>query len=329
MTRPTVAVIGAGAMGTNHARVVSESLRVRPGVIVDLDTSRAHQLAERYGFEATPDVAAAAECDMAIIATSTESHLAIALQLLDRGIPLLIEKPIASNLAEMQVVCDMAKAKHVPITCGFVERFNAVLDTTVQVLVDEPMHIVTMRHSPKAERITNSVVYDLLIHDIDLVLRLMGGKEVTKVTAASWSPSPGAAAEIADCTLQFGDAGMATLSASRAGQRKLRSVEVFTPTTLAEVDLLRADLTVYRNVRQEQPQDAKALTYRAETIIEIPFVRHTNEPLARQLDHFVNLVEGRVDLEAEINGLIPPHVIADRVEAACLSTSDLQPMVTR
>jgi predicted dehydrogenase len=312
-----VALVGAGTMGANHARVVAEAPRATLGVVIDLDPERAGQLADRYGFASSTDVTDAGRCDAAILATSTAAHTEIALYLLDKGIPLLIEKPIASNLEGVEQICATATRLGVPIVCGFVERFNPVLDTTMELLTEDPIHIVTMRHSPRTPRAPNSVVYDLLIHDIDLVLRFMRNTKVTKVTGVSWTPGVGDSAEIADCTLQFEDGGIATLSASRAGQRKLRSVQIFTPSMLADIDLLRADLTIYRNVRQEQPED-RALTYRAETIVDIPFVRHTSEPLARQFDHFLDLVAGQVNPHEEIEGIIPPHRIAHLVESDCL-----------
>lgn len=318
MNGARVALVGAGTMGANHARVISESLRASLDIVIDVDSLRARQLADRYQCDSSNSLSEAVRCDAAILATSTTDHLEVARFLLGQGIPLLIEKPIALNLDDVKEICETASRLHVPIACGFVERFNSVLDATREFLVDEPMHIVTLRHSPRTPRVANSVVYDLLIHDIDLVLRFMPNRKVSRATGASWTPVPDQPAEIADCTLQFDDGGLATLSASRAGQRKIRNVQLFTPTTLFDLDLLRADLTIYRNVRQEQPDDARALTYRAETIVDIPFVRHTGEPLARQFDHFLDLVAGRVDMETEIAQIIPPHLIAQMVEDDCM-----------
>jgi predicted dehydrogenase len=312
-----VALIGAGTMGANHARVVAEAPRATLGIVIDLDSDRAGLLAGRYGFASSNRLADAGRCDAAILATSTGAHVEIAVQLLERGIPLLIEKPIATNQDDVERVCAIAKRLGVPIACGFVERFNPVLDTTMKLLTEAPMHIVTLRHSPAAPRIADSVIYDLLIHDIDLVMRFMPGRAVAKVSGTSWSPANDNVPEIADCLLQFTDGGMATLSASRIGQRKLRSVQIFTSSTLADLDLLRADLTIYRNIRQEQPDDPRALTYRAETIIDIPFVRHTSEPLARQFQHFLDLVDGQVDPDEEIEGIVAPHRIAHMVETDC------------
>ena len=315
-----VALIGAGTMGANHARVVAEAPRATLGVVIDLDPDRARQLAERYGFASSSEMSDAARCDAAIVATSTPAHVAIATELLEQGIPLLIEKPIASRIDDVEQVCSTARRVGVPIACGFVERFNPVLDTTMQLLGEQPRHIVTMRHSPVTPRIADSVIYDLLIHDIDLVLRFMGHAGVVKATGVTWTPEGHGLPEIADCSLQFDDGGIATLSASRVGQRKLRSVQIFTDTSLADVDLLRADVTIYRNVRQEQPDDPRALTYRAETIVDIPFVRHNGEPLARQFEHFLDLVTGQADASAEIDGIVAPHAVAHRVEEECSST---------
>jgi predicted dehydrogenase len=318
-----VALVGAGQMGANHARVVAESSRATLGVVIDVDPSSAHQLAHRYGVPASVDVTDAIKCDAAILATSTSAHAATAMKLLEEGIPLLIEKPIATNENDVDRVCAMSKMSSVPITCGFVERFNPVLDATMNLLTEDPIHIVTLRHSPLTPRIGDSVIYDLLIHDIDLALRFMEGHAVTKVTGVSWSPGTAELAEVADCSLLFRGGGVATLSASRFGQRKLRSVQIFTPTTLAELDLLRSDLTIYRHVRHEQPDDLYALTYRSETIIDIPFVRHAGEPLARQFDHFLDLVSGRTDPADEIATIVEPHRIANRVESACLIGRDV------
>jgi len=311
-----LALIGAGSMGTNHARVIADSPRAVLDLVVDHDTNRARILADQYG-AAVADVDAVLDCDAVIVAASTQSHAAIAMPLIDQGVPILVEKPLALTLADVEAMCRAAIERGSVLACGFVERFGAVVNQGMKLLDETPIHIVTMRHSPIAPRIAGSVVSDLLIHDIDLALRFMGDNDVTSVSGTSWRPDGGGCAEIADCGLQFGHGGLATMSASRAGQRKLRSVQVFTKSMMLDLDLLRADLTVYRNVRLEQSDVAHSLTYRAETIIDIPFVRHTAEPLAHELDHFLDLIEGDGDRMAEITGLLRPHVVAQQVEEEC------------
>jgi predicted dehydrogenase len=121
--------------------------------------------------------------------------------------------------------------------------------------------------------------------------------------------------EVADCLLQFPGGAIATLSASRASQRKVRTQLVSTPTALYDVDLLRQDLTVYRHRAHAQGVgDGQAAGYRAETVIDIPFVRHTGEPLALQFAHFLDLVSGRTDACAERNSILPAHEVAAAIE---------------
>jgi hypothetical protein len=108
---------------------------------------------------------------------------------------------------------------------------------------------------------------------------------------------------------------VATLSSSRLSQRKVRSLTVTTPSQLVELDLLRQDVSVYRHIRHEQ-LGGQSTTYRAETVVDIPFVRHAGEPLALQFEYFLDLAEGRIDADLERRRLLPAHEIASRVEQA-------------
>jgi predicted dehydrogenase len=308
---PTIAVIGAGYIGTNHARVIADCPRADLGVIVDVDHNRGRRTAQQFDTAFSPDISSAMDCNGAIVATTTGTHIEIALRLIDAGVPLLVEKPIATDLLDVELLCQAIEDRGVRLMCGFIERFNPVITAALSLLSEHPTHIVAIRHSPAAPRIMNSVVHDLLIHDLDLTCQFMSGEEVVRVGGTSWAPPGSNVAEIADCTLQFASGAIATLSSSRAGQRKLRSIQIGTPSMLLDLDLLRQDLTVYRNVRQEQDDDT--LTYRAETIVDIPFVRHSGEPLALQLNHFLDLIDGRVNATAELKGILTAHRLSDQI----------------
>jgi predicted dehydrogenase len=308
-----VALVGVGAMGSHHARVIGNAQRARLYAVVDRDLERATAVAERIGCLATTDVEVAARSDAVVVATPTEAHLEVALELLGAGRPLLIEKPLAPDLASVQVIVKESEARGVPIMCGFVERFNPVIAAASDVIDTPPIHLVALRHSPPAERVTSSVVADLLIHDIDLAMHFAGGAEPVDVAASTWIPPEGGVSEIADCMVRFSSGMLATLSASRRSQRKVRSFTVVTPEVLVELDLLRQDVSVYRHVRHEQLGGATT-TYRAQTVVDIPFVRHAGEPLALQFEYFLDLVEGRVDADQERRRLLPAHAIAARVE---------------
>jgi predicted dehydrogenase len=309
-----LALLGAGSMGANHARVIAASSRARLKTVVDHNIGRASRLAEISGCTASSDVEAAFRCDAAIVATPTDVHVEQATQLISAGCPLLIEKPIATNPRDVRRILDESRRHGVPITCGFVERFNPAVMTALSLVETTPLHFLSIRHSPATPRIATSVVFDLLIHDVDLAFRVAGASDVVTLSSALKYPEDDVA-EIADCIIEFAGGMLATLSASRYSQRKIRSLFVTTEQSLIEIDLLRADVSVYRNVRQEQLTEG-GTTYRAETIVDIPFVRHAGEPLALQLEGFLDLLDGTADADLERSTLLPPHDVAARVEGS-------------
>jgi predicted dehydrogenase len=247
-----------------------------------------------------------------IVASSTESHVDVALELMASGRPLLIEKPLAPDVEGTKRILKESESLGIPVMCGFVERFNPVIRTALQKIDSPPVHIVALRHSPTTPRATTSVVHDLLIHDIDLAVRLTDGASVARAFGTISAPQSNLV-EISDCSIHFSTGTVATLSASRASQRKVRDIYIATDDALIELDLLRANISVYRHVHHEQVANGST-TYRAETVVDIPFVRHSGEPLSLQLDHFLRLIDGIVDADAERATLLAPHEIAARVE---------------
>ena len=199
--------------------------------------------------------------------------------------------------------------------CGFVERFNAAFRTAAEQITATPTHVLTVRHSPPAPRIASSVVADMLLHDLDIVVRLFGGEEPRIAGSACHQPAGSDFKEIADCSLLF-ESGLANLSTNRMSQRKVRSLTVHTPTESIDVDLLRQDVTIHRHVSQEMITAEGRMGYRASTEVEIPFVRHTGEPLALQFAHFLRLVGGREDHDTERRTIRLPHLLMEQVESA-------------
>ena len=308
-----VAVVGAGNMGGNHARAVMESSRATLAAVIDRDLVRARATAKQFGSAASTDLEKAFDCDAVIVASSTASHLEVGLPLLEAGIPVLIEKPLAPDPEGVYRLVEKSAQVDVPIMCGFVERFNPAL-MTVFSMIDEPVvHLHSMRHSPFNPRACSGVITDLLIHDIDVAVRLAGDDSLPKVSGSQWMPDGSPVSEVADCVLQFSGGLAANLSASRWSQRKIRDIRVATDQSLYEIDLLRVTLTVYQHVRH-WAEFGDSRSYRAETVVDVPFVRHTGEPISVQLDHFLDLAEGKKDAAAERRGILPPHEIAARID---------------
>lgn len=311
-----IAVIGAGAMGANHARTIAAGEQGKLGLVVDSDEESARKLADLYAvpYSLSPDDAAT--CDAAIVATPAESHLEVAAGLIRQGTPVLVEKPLASDLSEVDALIDLAGHHGTPMMCGFVERFNPVVTTAREHLAIEGdvLHVLGVRHSPPNPRAALSVVHDLLIHDLDLVFTLTGEWGTVDASGTAWSSASTGFDEIADATMLLRSGALATVSASRAGQRKVREFRVSTATALFELDLLRRTLTVYRHVSQEALLFSSG--YRAETVVDIPFVRQEGEPLTLQLRHFIDLIEGDVDVSSELATIRPAHQVAAAVEVS-------------
>jgi len=311
-------LVGAGSMGNNHARVIAESPSATLGAVIDPDLPRAQRLAAMYGGVASIGLEAVRTCDAVVISAPTSRHVEIGQQLLADGLPVLIEKPLATSSREVASLCDLAGARAVPLMCGFVERFNAVVRTLTQSLDAPVVHILSVRHSPSASAVSSSVVWDLLIHDIDLVLRVGGNNAAETVSASTVTPEGAEFAELADCILHFPSGAMATLSASRLSQRKLRRMLVTATDAVYDVDLLRQDVTIYRHVSAEYLMTGSP-RFRSETVIDIPFVRHAGEPLGLQLEHFVDIIEGRADRLVELRSIPPAHRVAERAVQAAAS----------
>lgn len=309
---PRIALVGAGSMGSLHARVLTQSERCTLVTIVDPNPDTGRLAADRHGCAWSPELDDLTGADAVIIAATTEAHYKLAMRVLELGKPLLVEKPVAASLAESEEIVRTAAARDVPLMCSFPERYNPAI-LTVLPMVNDPVHISAARHSPYAPRIRTGVAWDLLIHDVDACLRLVGAAPVTvRAGLGAYHPSSVAGAEdVAEAVLTFPSGALATVSASRIGQRKVRTLSITELDRAIEVDLLRRDVTVYRHVANEPAADG--LGYRQQTIIEIPELVSAREPLAAQLDRFLDLVAGKVDLAEERDAILPPHRVVSEV----------------
>jgi predicted dehydrogenase len=308
-----LAVVGAGVMGTNHARVARQ---VRDAVvthIVDSDSERAGKLAQAVGATAAADIADVIdEIDAAVVAAPTPLHVDIATTLLRAGIHVLVEKPIAETVEQAQDLVDEAARAEVALHVGHVERFNpAVLE--LDNLVDGLIHIDIARVSPYSPRIRDGVVIDLMTHDLDLACALAGADVID--VAASLQSTRSDSEDLANVLLTFANGVTASLLASRIGQNKIRRVELTQRANFVSVDLLRQDVTVHRVDHSEYLSEEGA-RYRQTGVVEVPFLEHRGEPLYIELAHFVDSVTNgspaRVPGEAGVRAL----ELARRVYAA-------------
>jgi len=310
-----VALVGAGAMGSLHARVLTHSQDTELRYVVDPAARAGTLLAERYRSQWVADLEDFDGVDAVVVASPTATHREWTLRAISAGKPVLVEKPIADRLDDTRAVIAAARHAGVPLMCGLLERFNPAVRTALEI-VDEPMHVVTARHSPYVDRIVTGVGHDLLLHDVDIVLRLTGRLPNTIEAAYAYChpKSTDGAEDIADVTLRY-DGLLAFLSASRVSQRKVRTLVIAELERLIEVDLVRQDLTVYRHIADDAFEEDSS-GYRQQTIIDIPALRHPGEPLATQLDRFVAIARGHADAVADLDSLLAPHLIVAATEQA-------------
>jgi predicted dehydrogenase len=274
-------------MGANHVRVSSQLRDAQVSWVVDQDLAKARTAAEVVGAKATSSVAeAVGSVDAAIVAAPTASHEELGLAFLEAGVPVLMEKPVAATPAAARRLVETAAARGVVLAVGHVERFNpAVLE--LDHIIRDVVHVSIERISPYSPRISDGVILDLMIHDLDLV-RSIVKDEVVGVSAVARTLRS-ATEDLASALLTFANGATATLTASRVGQNKIRTVEITQKDGFVTVDLLRQDVTINRVDHSEYLSDQGA-RYRQTGVVEVPFLEHRGEPLFLELAAFVECV---------------------------------------
>ena len=293
-------------MGALHARVVATNPHTELAWICDVNNSLADVVASRFGCRAIsePDL----NVDGIIVAVSTQFHFDIGLNVIKNGIPLLMEKPLTDDIKTTKELIEASKKYEVALMCGLLERFNPAVKTAFEI-VKNPVYFKSTRHSPMTPRIQTGVAGDLLIHDVDLALKLFG-EMPSKCSGMKDSDKVGVE-DIAEGLLRFSNNRMASVSASRRSQRKVRSISIAEPNRLIEVDLLRQDVTIYQNVG-ETTSDAE-IGYKQLTTIDIPALRFQGEPLMMQLEHFTDLIQEKVDVVAELKSMLQAHEVIEMI----------------
>jgi predicted dehydrogenase len=278
-SKTRMAVIGAGQFGKNHCRVVHESEQASLVAVVDADPARAAEIAALYGARPFTDVRdAAGLVDAAIVAVPTTSHEDVGCALLEAGIDVLVEKPIAHDLASATRLIQAAERHGRILQTGHLERFNPAvieLERRASLPLFFEIHRLNL-FSPRSLDV--DVVLDLMIHDVDIVLSLAAA-EPQEIRAAGISILS-EKVDIANVRLQFPNGCVANLTASRVSTERVRKLRLFQPQQYLSLDYGRQDLAVFsvkdgRQIGFEQAPVSKA------------------EPLKLQLAAFLDSVASR------------------------------------
>ncbi|HVC20239.1 MAG TPA: Gfo/Idh/MocA family oxidoreductase [Vicinamibacterales bacterium] len=275
-----VAAIGVGYLGRHHARLLSALDGVALTAVVDTNRARAEEIAAGTGARAFTSVREVLDdIDAATIAVPTETHAEIALACLARGIPVLVEKPIARSLAEADAMIAAAARAGVPLAVGHTERYNPAVEAA-RSLLDAPRFIEVHRLGTFPERSLDiDVVFDLMIHDLDVTLSLVRS-EVTSIEAVGVPVLTGRV-DIANARLRFADGCIANLTASRISRDRVRKIRFFQHAAYISIDYAAQKVECWRLVRAD---GGRPSIEGGE--IDVPH----EEPLKRELTDFVTAV---------------------------------------
>jgi len=285
-------VIGAGGLGYHHIRILRDMQGPDFAGFFDAKRDRAEQVARELGVTAFPSIEALLDVvDAVTIVVPTPAHYEVAQQVLARGIHALIEKPIATTLDEADAMLVLAREKGALVQTGHVERFNRAIRAALP-FVDAPRFIESDRLAPFNPRGADvAVVLDLMIHDIDLVHTLVGGKAAT--VSAVGVPVLTPFVDIANARLTFDSGAVANITASRVSRERMRKLRIFQQSGYLSLDLGTGTGDFFR-LRGEVDIAALASAPLAlEQFVEhIPLRADEGEPLRLEFESFLAAVRG-------------------------------------
>jgi len=284
-------VVGTGHMGQYHVLVYAELPDVELVGVVDLDADRAKTVAAGYDTRAFTDHRQLIGLvDVASVAVPTEEHFAVARDLLEAGISVLVEKPMASTLEEARELFRVANRTGAVLHVGHVERFNGAVDE-LKRLVASPILIESRRLGPFVPRVQkDTVVMDLMIHDIDIVLGLVDAPPVR--LAAQGACVHSEVADVATVQLRFDSGAVATITASRATEEKIRTLAITEPDAYIVLDYTEQDIHVYKRAAQEYTMNRGSIRYRRASFVEHLKI-HRENPLKLEIQHLLGAARRR------------------------------------
>jgi predicted dehydrogenase len=277
--RLRVAVVGLGHFGQHHARLLSAMPDVELAGVVDIKPDRAAEVGARHGSPGFTDASEVLErIDAVSVAVPTVSHLEVALPFLERGIPTLVEKPIAASLDEADRLVDEACRRGTLLAAGHTERFNPAVAAALPLL-SNPRFVEIHRLGTFPERSLDiDVIFDLMIHDLDLLLATVGSdvESIETVGVSVLTPRT----DLANARLKFASGCIANVTASRISRERVRKVRFFQRDAYVSIDCAAQEVEAYRLDREAgRPAIAGGRLNVAR-----------EEPLQRELADFIDAV---------------------------------------
>jgi predicted dehydrogenase len=302
--RVRVAVVGVGDFGRQHTRVYSALEQAQLIGVFDTDRQRAEAVSQEFGIPVIDDLESVAKHAQAVsLAVPTVEHAWVGCWLLDRGVDVLVEKPIASSIAEADQLAEAARRGGRILQVGHVERFNPAVVAAAKI-INGPLFFEVHRLGVFTPRSLDvDVVYDVMIHDLDILLALAGPVEEVKAVGI---PVVTDKVDIAHARLEFSAGAVANVTASRVSTERVRKLRFFQHREYISLDYARRDGL---RIRVAEPGPQPRFEFE-----KLPV--ETEEPLKAELQSFVEAAQTRsapvVDALAGRNAL----ELANRVMAS-------------
>jgi predicted dehydrogenase len=290
-----VGVVGVGVLGRHHARHLAQLDGARLVGVTDTDGERARSVAAELGTEACDLETLLDRVEAVTVAVPTPAHAEVGLRALERGIPVLMEKPLAATLDEADLLIAAAARRAVQLQVGHIERYNRAI-RAAEPYLDGPRYIESLRLAPFQSRGTDvAVVLDLMIHDLDLVLHLTGS-EAAEVRASGLSVLS-SHLDLANARVEFANGAVALATASRVSRERIRRLRLFQPNGYFSLDLATGGGEFMRLRGDWRPGTGAQLSDVVERLVlQAPEA----DALRLELQSFVHAVRG--DREVVVGG---------------------------
>jgi predicted dehydrogenase len=278
------AVVGVGSLGRHHARIHSEIEGAELVAVCDTNLERAREYAAQYGCEAVADFRELiGRIDAASVAAPTTDHATIGCELLEAGVSVLVEKPIAASLEEADRLIESAARGGAVLQVGHSERFNPAV-IAASAVTKKPRFIECHRLAAFTPRSLDiDVVMDLMIHDIDVILSLVKS-DVVEINAAGigiLTPR----VDIANARIEFADGCIANVTASRVSSERVRKVRYFQPNDYISIDYAAREVSVVSLLPPKPGDERPQIASRNLEVLDV-------EPLKAEIASFLEAVGG-------------------------------------
>ena len=292
MEKVNISLIGVGRMGQFHLNVINQINSINLAGIYDADEKHLNEISSKYNLNNFASLDEAIDkCDAVIIASPTKFHFDIAKKSVQKGKHVLVEKPMTENYIQAEELEAIVKEKNIIFQVGHVERFNGAVQE-LHHIIENPYLIEARRLAPFTPRITDvGVVFDIMIHDLDIVTSLV--KKPLIRFSASGKRIKTKNEDIASALLEFEGNTIATISASRVTQEKIRTLAISSEEAHFILDYATQDITIHRQAAsQSKIKTSIGINYTQESIIERVFI-HRDNPLKLEDEHFANCILGK------------------------------------